>query len=352
MWKAFLAFVGHRILLFFMASLVIHSHLAELSAPIPGAWGSSPVWHEVQRRIASLPEHESLQKILPLGPVAMLRASQDPYQWINYALVRFLRFPATLAMLLLSNVFFCLFLCEVYSLLSRMVTPEIATGGAVLAVLWPTSYEMSMGSYFAVPCFLAALTVREALDNRWLMAGVALGLLALVEPCAILLVPLLIYVFWYFQNHFPIAVMARELVMFLLPLGLAIAWRSFAYRNLGQVLADSALLNLFTVKTRGESMLRWTFSHSYLGQTVTILFFTLGAILALLSNVMLIHKLVPVTGLAMLLLFSPYGAIASRALVAAPALQGTASHSSRVTMGLLQMVLLLLGLYEVYAVFS
>ncbi len=109
-------------------------------------------------------------------------------------------------------------------------------------------------------------------------------------------------------------------------------------------------MNLLGVAKGGG--LAWTFSQSILGQTITILFFAVGAVLAFLSNPMLMHKLIPAALVVLLLAFSSYSAVASRALLASPALMGIASHSSRPVLKLVHLVLLGLGAYEIFALFS
>src|SRR5262249_25088248 len=154
----------------------------------------------------------------------------------------------------------------------------IAVSGAILMVLWPTSYELSLGSTLSLSCFLVALALRHALDNQWFVAGLALGLLALFEPIAVGLMPLVLYVVWYFQRHFPIGDVLKRAAFFLVPFGLAVAFRWTVYRNLEALVDNSAASHLFGI-FRGHGV-GWLFSHELAGQTISVLFFAIGAVAA------------------------------------------------------------------------
>ena len=96
----------------------------------------------------------------------------------------------------------------------------------------------------------------------------------------------------------------------------------------------------------------WALSHTYLGQTFTLLFFGATAVMGALAGLLWVHRLVPITFFAALALFTPYGAVASRALIAAPALQGFATGFNGPLLGWLQGLMLVVGLIEVYGVFQ
>ncbi len=342
MWKVFLAFAGNRVFLFVVALLTIN-----MASPGVG------VRTVILNKVASLPESVELTRMVQGPPRAgrIFQTDAEPFLWINYLVVKATHLSPGVSLVILSNLFFCLFLWELYSLMCLMAMPDFAVAGTVLAVLWPASYELSMGSYYAMPCLFTVMTLRHAVDNRWLFSGLALGVLALMEPFSIALFPLLIYIFWYFQRHFELTQVLKRTAFFLVPACLAILWRYDAYSHLSSAIAGSSAFNLIAAAKTGQG-LGWTFTHSYLGQTVSIAFFCVAAVLTFLSTGMLMHKLIPVTLTAILLAFSPYAAVASRALLAGPSLLGIASHSSRPVLGFLQTVLLMLGAYEIYALFA
>jgi hypothetical protein len=276
-------------------------------------------------------------------------ATYNPFLWLGRWMAGIFHLSPVAALLILSNLFFFLFLWELNALFNRMVTPDVATAAAVLIVLWPTSYELSLGSTMAMSCFFVALAVRHALDNQWFIGGLGLGGLALVEPMAIGLLPLILYIFWYFQRHFPIADAAKRAAFFLVPFGLAVFWRLSVYRDLGTTIHSSALMQLFSV-FHGAGV-GWVFSRELAGQTISLLFFAIGAVSALFSNITFVNRIIPAMLLLLVTLFSPYATLASRMPLAGACMEGIASASSRQAGRIVMFLMLVLGVYEIYAVF-
>jgi len=338
MWKTFLAFIGHRILLCLTIYLVLMS-------------SRIPLFSAIARKVADLPEYGALSGITSVSPTQIFSATRDPYLWINWLAVKFIHVSPVISLLFFSSFFFCLFLWELHTLLNRMVTPDVSDAAVILAVLWPTSYEMSLGSGYALCCLFAIMTIRHALDNHWLFAGLALAGLALLDVSAVAAIPLLVYIFWYFQRHFQFLQILKRTAYFLVPVSAVMLWRYNAFSHASREIDGSALMNLLAI-IKGSQPLASILTPANLGQTAAILFLSIGAALAALGNAMLVHKLIPVNLLVMLLAFAPYGSIASRALFAGAALQGIATHSSRSILGFLQILFLCLGIYEVFTVFS
>lgn len=310
----------------------------------------SQLWAGFQRRISDTRELSAL-KVLDARPASQVfRYSYNPFMWMARWLNGILGGSPLLTLLLLSNALLLLFLGELNALFNRMATPDVASAATILVILWPTSYELSLGSSFTLSCFLATLAIRGALDNQWLFSGLALAVLGLAEPLVVGLLPIILFIFWYFQRHFRGPQMLRRGALFLTPLVIAMAW---AYQNLMTIHAqvvDSALLNLYQGLVSGKG-LGWTFSRSYAGQTLSIIFFTIGAVAAFFSNTTVVHRMIPANMLLVLLLFSPYGAVASRAPLAAVCFEGITSASAGMVLRLLQILMLCLGLFEVGAVF-
>ena len=101
-------------------------------------------------------------------------------------------------------------------------------------------------------CLMLAMCVRHALDDRWLVAGLSLGVLALLDPLALGALPLVLYMFWYFQRHYPLNQLAKNTLYLLVPVGIAMGWKLSTYSHLWPVISSSALFNLIAAaKTKG-----------------------------------------------------------------------------------------------------
>lgn len=352
MWRVLLAFVTHRLILYVAALWSINAQISKAPQTgfLPKSEPFSVLNQEFVKRVSTIPEVTTLNGLSSAKFLEVFKHTTSPFLWICHWLRNVFGLSPTLAAILLSTIFFLLFLSELYQLIGRMSTLDVAVNAAVLMVLWPSSFEMNLGFSFSMTCYLLLHTARQAIDDRWLQCGLCLGALTLMEPISAGLFPLVAYFFWYFQRHYMAAQVVKKAVFVLLPFGLALYWE-LAHVGLSTVFRGSALQNLFSTLQANES-LRWALTRSMAGQTITLVVFTGGAIAAAVSNVAPLFRILPIYYLVLLLLFSPYSAIASRAAIAAPALQGLASISSRPVLKLVQFILLLLGIYEVYAVFG
>lgn len=343
-------FAIQRLCLLVIAFAVINYNFA--TEPGGSFWKLKPVsvlWSALETKISDVPELSELKSVLGTSMLQVFRVSHNPFIWIGKIVANMTGLSPMLVLILLSNVFFLLFLAELIALLSRMVTTDIATAAAVLMILWPTSYEMSLGADLSLRCFLVTASLRYTLDNQWLAGGISIALLALIEPLAIGLIPLFLYLFWYFQRHFQTYQVVRKALFFLIPLVLAILWRSDLYFHLGQYFRQSALLSLFATVAKGSS-LNWTFARSFGGQTIALLFLAVGTAASVLSNVNFVHRLIPITMFLAVLLFSPYGMVASRVPLAGVCFEGVAGISRGMTK-LMQLLLVVLSVAEIYTVF-
>lgn len=345
MWKVLLSFAGHRVLLLATA-LVAVQFGAGHGAPKrdPGKL--------VLEKVAALPEARRIEAAEPLGFVDAAQQLRDPYLILHYAFARVTRLPVAVSLLLFANIVFLLFLWELHALIGRRVMPEIADAGVLLAILWPSSYEFSLGAPYGFACLMATLALRHAFEDRWWAVGPALALLFLAEPWTVGLAPVFLVLFWQSQRHFPWAELGPKLALLLVVPAVAMAWRWSAFQALPGDLSGSALSRLFDVAVRGHSA-SWTFTHSYLGQTISIAVFALGALCSLGGGTATtMQRIVPLYLLMLVLAFTDYQMIASRILLAAPALQGLASHAARPILGFVHVVMLCLGLYEVFTLFA
>lgn len=342
MWKVGLVFVFQRILLMTVAYFTLNQTLVPperrgIFAPLQPL---PLVWRQFERRISEGAE-----------PARHPPHFVDPLLWAQRLFSQKTGMGLSISGILFSNIFFLLFLSEFYALLTRIVLPEVAIFTTILLVLFPTSYEMSLVSTFSLTCFLITLTLRHALDNRWLPVGLALALLLLIEPAGLLLLPLTLYLFWNFQRHFMVGQVIKKTCFFLIPIVAIILWRWSGFSNLRAVFLGSVAMKLYTSLTM-QMDLSWLFSQPMVGQTITAAILTVGAIGAFISNTSMAHKIIPFYMLAVLILSSSFGEISSRAPVAGTCLQGIAIFCAKPIAGLLMGLMLCLGCYEIVTVLS
>jgi hypothetical protein len=316
---------------------------------LPNIRSDATVWPKLLQKISKAPEMATLKRAMPLSSWSMIHAVHSPYIWLCKWFSQLTRLSPVWALILLSNFFFLWFLLDSHQLLIRMVTDEMAAAVGTLLVFWPASYEMSLGSELALTCLLVVRSVRASMDDNWWSAGVSMALLALVEPVVLGLLPLVIYLFWYFHRSQPAQRVLISAVFLLVPPAAALAWRFQSYGDLRAVFAGSALFNL--ASSFKTSSFAWTFSHSYLGQTITLVIFLLGTVSAVINGAVWLHRLIPMVMLLVLVAFSPYTQVASRAPMAGVCLTGIVGVGAPLTR-LIQIVFFSLGAQEVFALFS
>jgi hypothetical protein len=176
-----------------------------------------------------------------------------------------------------------------------------------------------------------------------------LAVLALIEPLALGLLPLGLYLFWYCNGHLRGGQILKRASFFLIPMGLAVFWRYRSYGDWGQVMADSALFNLFSNGSDRPPAAMG--AHSNTGQMIALVFLSAGTVFAFLRNTTVAHRLIPLYLFLTFLLFSPAGTIATRAPLAGVSMEGIAATSSRPVARILNFVLLVAGIYEVFLAF-
>ncbi len=340
MWKVFLAFVVHRGLLLLVALLTLQ---------MTGAGKGGNVSNRFFDRVAQGPEAHIVEELGHDSVGQVISKSRNPFHWVCAAMKSVTGMRPVICLLILSNLFLLLFLFELYALFNRMVTSDISTLGATFVLLWPTSYELSLGSSLTLACFLLTLAVRQALDQNWWFAGLVAAALALMDPIALALLPVFAYLFWGVQRFSPAKEWGRNLAFFLVPLCLGALLSGHSWQTVMGTMDQSALLNLFQMKgASGDGL----FSHSMAGQTLSLIFFFLGAAGGLFTNVNPMHRFLPMGVLLALLLSSPYGALASRAPLAGVCMEGIASASSGTASRIASLLMVLLGAFEVYSVFA
>lgn len=306
---------------------------------------------DFSNRITDSPEARALTEVSTLSPLEIFSNTPNPFLWLGHLLHKVLRLPIFLTVIVLSNLFFLLFVSEAHALLSRIITSDVSGATAILIVIWPTSYEMSLGSSMALVCWLVMLALRHAMEDKWLIGGVALGVLALADPVAVGLFPLLAYIFWYFQRHFPWSSRLLKGGCFLIPFALAIAWRWADYKTISGVISHSAAFSLVTF-SKSTGGVGWLWSQAFAGQTITAIIFATGMAAASITNMVSIHRLIPVGLYLSLVFISSYESIASRALIAGLCLEGIAIISARPVLKMIQLMFVVLSIFEIHAVFG
>ncbi len=353
MWRVFLAFGFHRLLLFIVALLTINSALpsSKSSGILPNFASFSTLREDFLKRVSEGPEIEALARLSSVSYGGIFSATHNPFLWLGHLLSHATGMSPVICLILFSNLFFLLFLRELNELLNRMITADVATITPILVVLWPTSYEMSLGSTLSLTCYLVTLAIRAALDDKWYFVGIAVGLLAGVDPIGVGLIPLLLFMFWYFQRHFQWQQVVKKAAFVLIPSVVGFVISRQMYAHLDQIISGSAMLNLTASVSHGQK-LGWTLSDSFAGQTITAILFIGGAITAAASNSVILHRAIPLYLFLITLSFSPYGSIASRVLIAGEALEGIALISARPVLVTVQLMFLVLGILEVRSVFG
>lgn len=347
MWKVFLAYVCHRALLFFMALATINATLAPSSTkriqPTP------VLLSQFVDKVGQTTEARVVEALSQKPISSLFSETRNPFYWIAVLVKNVTGLSSAIVILILSNLFCLLFLWELYALTSRMSLPEVAVGTAALAMLWITSYELSLGSYQSLTCFLVALAVRHALDNTWLLGGIALGLLAITDLLAVGLIPLLLILFWYYQRHEQMGDVVKRGLFFFLPLAIALALRFNDLSYLSTQYQSSALGTIVKQLTTGQWS--WFFTQANLGQSISVIVFLIGTIVTILVNTIWLHRLIPGYLFFAVLLFSDFSTLGSRMIIAAIVLEGISAVSSNIVERLIQLALIVIACFEVSSIF-
>lgn len=340
MWKVFLAFVTHRMLLLMVAVLTLQYASNEKSR--------ASVWSRILDRVSQGPEVRQVETWSRESASQVIRQTRNPFHWICLTVKSATGWRSATALLMVSNIFLFLFLAQLFTLFTRMVTTDVSTVATIFVLLWPTSYELSLGSSLTLACFLLTLGVRQALEQNWLAAGLATAVLALIDPISLALLPAFAYLFWSIQRFLPVSQWGRNLAYFLVPLVVGIGLSGRSWSLVLSTLDQSAFLALLQFKVGANQNL---FSEGIAGQTVSVIFFFLGAAGALFSNVNPLHRFLPMLVLLGLLMASPYTALASRAPLAGICMEGVASACSGSASRIANIMMIFLGAYEVYSLF-
>lgn len=351
MWRVSLAFFSHRAALYLVALLAINVSLAPKQLPanrsLPILQPLGLLDRHLSARISEVPEVRILNELRHQPLMETVQRQSNPYFWAGRVWMGMTGSSGLSTVFILSNLFFLLFLFELYKLLNLIVTTDISRAALYLAVFWPTSYELSLGSQVSLTCLLATFCIRMAVEQTWWGVGLAGALLLAAEPWFVGLLPLLALVFWTIQRHSPNRVMLTRAAMFLGPITAMFLWQ---YSSRGLPLPASGA---------GATLLGWVgngnfgklFQGIYTAQVLSFLLFLVGAATSLFSHGNWFYRVAPLWLLVCLVAWTPLDALASKLLVASICLEGVASLSSPAMNKTLQVAMWILGVWEVYNVF-
>ncbi len=345
MLSLLLILVGHRLFLWLIALIAVTGDFAGMLS-----WGRHrEVWQACLDRVAQTPEAGELSS--RLSGLSWLESARDPFITLSFALMKLTGLSPSAVLVLLSNLFLVLFLVELYRLLSRSVLPEAAYATAVLAILWPASFELGLGSRLAFECWLLNLSLRCLLDNRWLYVGLGFGGFLLYDHRAIWFLPLVLYFFMYFQRHFHTTIVLRRLLFFAIPFTSALWISNFHVAEIFSQWRGSFLANLWPPSGIYQLASAYGWPH-FIGQLISLALLMGGAVLSFKSPLQWLYRSIPVSLGVYALALIPWGAVGSRGVLAAAALQGFSDNLDRRQRTVLETLLVFFGAVEVFRVFA
>lgn len=339
-----LVLIGQRILLWLIAVVAVTHELSsvfQLSS-------HRQAWSAALNRVAQSPEASQLAA--RVGATFSWQCLRDPFIEIAYWVLRCTPFTAPGCLIALSNIFFVLFIFELFRLVSRSAMPEAAAATAILAILWPASFELGLGERLAFEAWALALALRCLLDNKWLNVGLGYAGFLLYDHRGVWFLPLIVYFFLFFQQHFQKSVVARRLIFFVVPVTAALWITNFSIAEIWYQWRGSFLSQLFPPTQALQLAAAEGWPH-FIGQALSLVLLVGGAALTLRSPLQWLYRSIPVALGLYALAFIQWGTLGSRGVLAAAALQGIAENFDRKQLTLLEVLLLFFGAVEVFRVF-
>lgn len=347
-WHVFVEFCFHRLVLFLIALLGINAALSSDShdserRSLPKVHSARLLIGHFEGKLSGISEIQVASSLRSAKWSEVLQFTRNPYIWLVHLVDAWTGLSTIFSALLVSNIIFVLFLIQCISLVKRMVTTDVATATAVLVVLWPTSYEFSLGTSIGFTALMTVLSLRFALDRNWMAAGLCFGLLSMSDVIASGIFLFLLGLFISGQRYYSWQHIAITTCFALLPAGLGYWMSAPLHADLYRTLSHSALVSL----AQGH----WLMSGEVGLQVLAVLFFLVGACAAAWSHAHPFYRFLPLLMLTCVLCFSPIGMVASRLLIAFPCFMGISSMSSpNVWLGIRSLVWIL-GILEAYTVF-
>ncbi len=339
-----LCLIGHRTFLWFVA-------LVSLTGDFTGIFSLSrhgELWRACLDRVAV--SAEGIAVASHVSGLGFAEIWRDPFIELAYWFCQILHLSPAFGLIVLSNIFFILFILEVYRVVSTSTMPEMATATAILAVLWPASFELGLGSRVAFEAWLLAAGMRSLLDNRWLYVGLTFGGFFIYNHSGVWFLPLIVYFFLYFQQHFQKSVVLRRALLFIVPFGLALWLTHFSIREIWSQWRGSFLSQLFPPTQLLSIATTYGWAH-FLGQLISLGLIVLGAVLTITTPLLWLYRAIPLSLGIFALAFIPWGMMGSRGVIAAIALHGLSENMDRTRRTFLEAVLVFFGAVEIYRVF-
>jgi hypothetical protein len=208
MWRPLLTLVFHRGILLAVALFAI-SHKMDKQENTGVILKSRPISQLLAIFTDKVKETAEWQAINTASnsPVSsLLNIQNNPFISICAIAKKILPLSTSYVLLLISNLFLLLLLWEMVKIMSQIGEAVDGVAACTLLLFWPSSYELSLGSSVVFTAWAMTFTVRKAINNHWIFCGCGLALALWSELSAVALVPLLIYLFWYFERHFQLSV--------------------------------------------------------------------------------------------------------------------------------------------------
>jgi hypothetical protein len=350
MWKILVGLTTHRIFLIAIAFVAINQSLQpDVQTALPKIFSFSTLWGEFQKTVSETPEVSAVERLMALPLAEVIRNPPHPFLFLCRLMAGTLGMSAFYTVLFFSNLFLLLFLSELYGIFCRTSTTESAFAGVAFLILWPTTFELSLGSSLSLSCYLSALAVNQSFEQRWFGVGIAVALLSMSDSIVLALLPFLFFIFWTIQRHFPLTQSTKHALFFILPPVLFFFFAQTKWAGSWLGYSGTVPWQLYdAIKTSNTG---WIFSNAYLGQTISLLFFLLGGIIGLFAQIDTAYRILPIYWFLAVLFSSSYGTLGSRLILAGISLQPIAQLSAPGLRKVLLLVFLSLGAYEVYFVF-
>src|SRR3989338_810904 len=135
MWKVLLGFVCHRCVLLVLALIAVNLSL-NANSENPGSFPSvkplSLLMAELGNRVRLVPEIETAERVAGVSASEVFSHVRHPFYWCARWWTELTGVGPVLSVVLLSNLFFLIFLFETFLLLASMVLLETATWGVLL----------------------------------------------------------------------------------------------------------------------------------------------------------------------------------------------------------------------------
>ena len=355
MWKILLGFSLHRLVLLVVALGSVNYSINQKypsNSKFPRIGNTSVLLAKFGERLKGNSEFSTLERHSQVAVGRVFIESGRPFYWIARCWLEISPMGIVSTMLFVSNVFFLLFLFETHILLTRFVMLDTALWGVLILMLFPYSYEVSLGSTLSLTLYLSAVALRRALDNQWIFTGISMGLIALDDWIVLGWLPLLVFLFWYYQKQVPLIIVLKRTIFFTLPIVVAMIYRWEWYSHALTSMGSSALVSLFRDPSQWLGGIESWKQLAQAAPIISLLLFILGTILCLVSHMTWLSRIIPAYCVIAVMLFSNVQTISVRLTIAGVALVGIAHVSSGPLAQIISALLTLVSCVNIVRIFS